>query len=445
MGKSRWPYANGVIAAVFLSSTTLSMPAVSFVSVPKDSPFPLQNLPFGVFSTQNSAARIGVALGDHIIDLSALATETTFFDDLPFNAAKIFSQDALNDFMALGKPSWKATRVTLLHVFDAQTPELRDHPQLLAKILVSRADAKMHMPARVGDYTDFYASKEHATNVGIMFRGKDNALMPNWVHLPVGYHGRASSMVVSGTPLHRPCGQRKPPTAAVPTFGPSLRLDFELEMAFFVGPGNALGHPISMHEAEDHIFGMVLMNDWSARDIQAWEYVPLGPFLGKNFGTTISPWVVTMEALEQARCDAPVQEPAPLPYLRDNAGTYDIALQVDIKTNKGQATVSRSNLKWMYWTLKQQLVHHTVSGCNMRPGDVCGTGTISGPTSDSFGSMLELSWSGQKQVQIAGGEERTFIEDGDEVVMQGWFRGYEGVTCGFGECRGLILPALTKE
>jgi fumarylacetoacetase len=284
--------------------------------------------------------------------------------------------------MALGKPVWQATRRFLQRILSADEPLLRDNTTLRQQVFVAQHEATMHLPAEIGDYTDFYASKEHATNVGIMFRGKENALMPNWTHLPVGYHGRASSVVVSGTDLHRPCGQRCPVKGEPPVFGASTRLDFELEMAFFVGTGNPLGQPIPIQQAEDHIFGVVLMNDWSARDIQAWEYVPLGPFLGKNFGTTISPWIVTLDALEPFRCAQPTQDPLPLDYLRDNTpGGYDIHLEVQIKP-AGQhkaKTVCRSNLKYMYWTFKQQLAHHTINGCNMRPGDLCGTGTISGP------------------------------------------------------------------
>jgi len=302
----------------------------------------------------------------------------------------------------------------------------------------------MHLPATVGDYTDFYSSREHATNVGTMFRGKDNALMPNWLHLPVGYHGRSSSVVVSGTEFPRPKGQLCADEIK-PTFGACQLLDFELEMAFFMGPGNQLGHPLTVHEAGDRIFGMVLLNDWSARDIQKWEYVPLGPFTAKNFCTTISPWIVTMEALAPFLCEGPKQtEPQILPYLTDTTpSAYDIQLEVALKTAKtGDAnfTICRSNFKYLYWSMKQQLCHHTVTGCNMKPGDLCGSGTISGSTPDSYGSMLELSWRGSKPIPLGEtGEVRKFLQDGDTVILKGHCEGH-GLRIGFGECVGKVLP-----
>ncbi|MCL4133038.1 UNVERIFIED_CONTAM: hypothetical protein GTU68_027359 [Idotea baltica] len=301
----------------------------------------------------------------------------------------------------------------------------------------------MHLPATIGDYTDFYSSIDHATNVGTMFRGKENALMPNWRHLPVGYHGRASSVVVSGTPLRRPSGQTRPSEEQPPAHTPSKLLDFELEMAFFTGPGNELGAPIPVESAHKHIFGMVVMNDWSARDIQKWEYVPLGPFGAKNFGTSISPWVVPMEALMPFVVDNYAQDPAPLPYLRhQDKFNFDIMLEVAIKQNASVASiVTRSNFRHMYWTMKQQLAHHTVTGCNMRPGDLLASGTISGPTPNSFGSMLELSWKGTKPVDLGGGVTRKFIQDGDEVIVSGYCQG-NGFRVGFGECTGKVLPAL---
>jgi len=311
---------------------------------------------------------------------------------------------------------------------------------LLSSVLVKQSEVEMCLPAQIGDYTDFYSGKEHATNVGIMFRGKENALMPNWVWLPVGYHGRASSVVVTGTPVKRPSGQlcaKDPP----PVFGTSKRLDFELETAFFVGPGNRLGEPITIQEAEDHIFGMVLMNDWSARDIQKWEYVPLGPFGAKNFATTISPWVVTMEALNPFRCKGPKQDPAPLAYLADESeSSFDIQLEVTLKTKTSEPlVVTRSNFKYLYWSMKQQLAHHAVTGCNMTPGDLCGSGTISGASGDSFGSLLELTWNGANSIKFPNGESRTFLEDGDSVTLRGWAQG-QGFRIGFGECIGVIQP-----
>ncbi|KAL7747450.1 hypothetical protein RI367_007204 [Sorochytrium milnesiophthora] len=421
----------------------------SFITVAADSHFPIQNLPFGVFSTKaNTTPRVGVAIGDQVLDLSAAAKHGLFNGTAVEQQAQggVFAQSTLNAFMALGKSAWTATRNHVQHLLSADTATLRDDAALRQATLVAAADASMHLPAHIGDYTDFYASKEHATNVGTMFRGKDNALMPNWVHLPVGYHGRASSVVVSGTPIRRPCGQRLPAKdAKTPVFGPSVRLDFELEMAFLVGADNALGEPVPMHAAKDKIFGVVLMNDWSARDIQAWEYVPLGPFLGKNFGTTVSPWVVTMDALEPFLCQGPKQDPSPLPYLQDSEkASYDIHLEVHQKPKGGSdfATICKSNLKYMYWSFKQQLVHHAVGGCNMRVGDLCGTGTISGPTPDSFGSLLELTWSGANALDLGNGVSRKFIEDGDEILLTGWSQG-EGYRVGFGECRGVVLPAHT--
>ncbi|RKP24311.1 fumarylacetoacetate hydrolase [Syncephalis pseudoplumigaleata] len=423
-------------------------PLQSFIQVSPDSDFPIQNLPWGIFSTvHNPMPRPGVAIGDYVVDMNALAAAGLLEKHVPElgeKALHIFSQSTLNAFMSLGKPAWQATRRFLQRILSADEPLLRDNAALRQKVLVQLSSVQMHLPADIGDYTDFYASKEHATNVGIMFRGKENALMPNWTHLPVGYHGRASSVVVSGTDLRRPCGQRCPVKGQPPVFGASTRLDFELEMGFLVGTGNPLGKPISMHEADDCIFGVVLLNDWSARDIQAWEYVPLGPFLGKNFGTTISPWVVTMDALEPFRCSPPVQDPKPLSYLCDDKNSgYDIRLEVEVTPvgHDTPKTVCQSNLKYMYWTLKQQLVHHTVNGCNMRTGDLCGTGTISGPTEDSFGSMLELSWTGQKDVDVGSGTTRKFLEDGDQVNLVGYCQGPD-YRIGFGPCRGKVLPAL---
>lgn len=355
----------------------------------------------------------------------------------------ITMQQVLNGFMGLGKDAWKETRDTLQRILCSSEGVLRDDSKRQSRCLLKQESVTMHLPANIGDYTDFYSSKNHATNVGTMFRGKDNALMPNWVHLPVGYHGRASSVVVSGTPVRRPVGQTRPDDTKPPIFGPCKLLDFELEMAFFCGPGNNLGEPITMDKAEDHIFGMVVMNDWSARDIQKWEYVPLGPFLAKNFATSISPWVVTMDSLQDFALANSVQDPAPLPYLQHtDPYTFDVNLQVALQSENAKApvTICSSNFKHMYWTPKQQIVHHTVTGCNVRPGDLMGSGTISGTTPDSFGSMLELSWKGTKPVDLGGGITRKFLQDGDEVIMTGYCQG-NGYRVGFGECRSKILPA----
>ncbi|KAJ1991647.1 hypothetical protein GGI25_004086 [Coemansia spiralis] len=423
----------------------------TLVEVAPSSDFSIQNLPFGIYSANGNGPQVGVAIGEWILNMSALAGAGLFAHIKQLDA-QVFAQPRLNDYMALGRPVWRAVRAVLQDFLANANNAVRTQLAAAEDVLVPMGAAQMHLPARIGDYTDFYASREHATNVGMMFRGKDNALMPNWTHLPVGYHGRASSVVISGTPIRRPNGQRRPDAAEPPVFGPSVRLDYELEMGFFVGPGNELGAPLSLAQAEASIFGVVLLNDWSARDIQAWEYVPLGPFLGKNFGTTISPWVVTMEALEPFRVPQPPQVPRPLPYLSDAEGAppagYDIQLEVHLQAG-GQGDfhlLTRSNLKYMYWTLKQQLAHHAVGGCNMRPGDLCGTGTISGPTKDSFGSMLELSWSGKSAIQLGDSQEtRRFIEDNDVIRITGFCQGADGRRVGFGECTGQLLPASSLE
>ncbi|KAM6425967.1 fumarylacetoacetase isoform 1-T1 [Liasis olivaceus] len=415
---------------------------MSFIKVEENSHFPIQNLPYGIFSTQDEPRRrIGVAIGDQVLDLSAV--KHLFDGPVLSKQHHVFEQSTLNAFMALGWEAWTEARALLQKMLSAEQPTLRDNAELRKRAFIPQASAIMHLPAEIGDYTDFYSSRQHATNVGLMFRGKENALMPNWLHLPVGYHGRASSVVVSGTPVKRPVGQICPTDSKCPIFEASKRLDIELEMAFFVGPGNKLGVPIPIGEAHKHIFGMVLMNDWSARDIQKWEYVPLGPFLSKSFGTTISPWVVTMEALMPFVLPNPIQDPKPLPYLCDDQPyTFDINLFVAIKgdgMNK-PVNICRSNFKHMYWTMKQQLAHHTVNGCNIRPGDLLASGTISGPEPENFGSMLELSWNGTKTIDLGNGQSRTFLQDGDEVIMTGYCQG-KGHRIGFGECSGKILPA----
>eukprot|EP01100_Stratorugosa_tubuloviscum_P007350 TRINITY_DN3067_c1_g1_i1.p1 TRINITY_DN3067_c1_g1~~TRINITY_DN3067_c1_g1_i1.p1 ORF type:complete len:465 (-),score=241.76 TRINITY_DN3067_c1_g1_i1:77-1366(-) len=421
----------------------------SFIEISEDSDFPIQNLPYGIFirrnREENEKAKIGVAIGNYVLDLFQLSNAALFDGPILKENSSVFRESNLNAFMALGRPAWREARQTLTRLLSAEESTLRDNSELRNRCLILQADVQMLLPAFIGDYTDFYSSREHATNVGTMFRGKDNALMPNWLHLPVGYHGRASSVVASGTNLHRPRGQLCPDETKPPIFDSAKLLDFELEMAFFVGPGNQLGHPIPIEKTEEHIFGLVVMNDWSARDIQKWEYVPLGPFLAKNFGTSISPWIVTLDALEPFRTQGPAQEdPTPLPYLRDNSpSAYDINLEVAIKTEKLEQpfTVCRSNLKYMYWSMKQQLAHHTITGCNARPGDLLGSGTISGPTPDSFGSMLEITWRGSKPITLPSGEIRKFIDDNDEVIMRAFCQG-NGFRIGFGSCVGKILPAI---
>ena len=420
-----------------------------FLDLPADSAFGLHNLPYGVFSTPGQPPRVGVRVGNSVVDLAELeAAGVLSAGDEP-----VFDQPALNAFMALGKPAWDRVRGRLQDLLsDEGNGDLREDAALRDRAVVPLESVTMHLPAEIGDYTDFYSSRQHATNVGTMFRGPENALMPNWLHLPVGYHGRASSVVVSGTPITRPSGQQKPDDDAPPVFGPSRLLDIELELGFFVGPGNAMGEPISMDDARDQIFGFVLVNDWSARDIQKWEYVPLGPFLGKNFATSISPWVVPAAALDAARIDGEAQDesagnPEPLPYLRQpEPRSLDIELAVELESEAMRdagtppEVVSRSNARYLYWSPEQQLVHHTVNGCNARPGDLMASGTISGETPDSYGSLLELTWRGTKPLALPSGEERKFLADGDAVTLRGVAeRG--GRRIGFGEVTGRIQAA----
>ncbi|MCS5488831.1 fumarylacetoacetase [Algoriphagus sp. CAU 1643] len=412
----------------------------TWVEIPKNSDFTIYNLPFGVFKNKRLSPRIGIAIGDKIVDLSVLDQEG-FFSDL-FLPEGIFLQDSLNELIALGKNQTRKIRERVQDLLLTDNEKLRDH-SIRGKVMVNRKEAEMLLPVKIGDYTDFYSSMEHATNVGKMFRDPENALLPNWKHLPVGYHGRASSIIPSGVNIHRPKGQFKDPDMESPSFGPSRRMDFELELAFITGKPTKLGDSVSTAEAEDYIFGFVLFNDWSARDIQAWEYVPLGPFLGKNFASSISPWVVTLEALDYFRVEGPKQDPEVLPYLQcEGAHSFDINLEAYIQPEgaKQASRVCRSNFKYMYWNIAQQLAHHTVNGCNINVGDMMASGTISGPTEDSFGSMLELSWKGSKPVKLETGEERKFIEDGDTVIMKGYAE-KDGVRVGFGEVRSKLLPA----
>jgi fumarylacetoacetase len=416
------------------------LPALNtWVEVPKNSDFSIYNLPFGVFKNKKLSPRIGIAIGDKIVDLSVLDQEG-FFATL-FLPEGIFLKDSLNEMISLGKTQTKKIRERVQNLLLEGNAELRDH-SARGKVMVTRKEAEMLLPVKIGDYTDFYSSMEHAANVGCMLRDPENALLPNWKHLPVAYHGRASSIVVSGTPIHRPKGQSKAVDIELPTFGPSKKLDFELEVAFITGRQTRLGDCVSTADAEEYIFGFVLFNDWSARDIQAWEYAPLGPFLGKNFGSSISPWVVTLEALEPFRTQSPVQEPAVLPYLRcERDHNFDINLEVEIQPEGKKASkVCTSNFKHLYWNVAQQLAHHTVNGCNINVGDMMASGTISGPTPDSFGSMIELSWNGSQQVSLGEDVKRNFLEDGDTVIMKG-FAEKGGIRVGFGEVVGQVLPA----
>ncbi len=413
----------------------------SWVEVPKDSDFLIQNLPFGIFKTRYLTAVAGVAIGNHVLDLVYLH-ENGFLDGMGLPPG-IFNQRYLNDFMALGKMKAREVRGRISELLRSDRDELKTNVAAREIALIPMSEVQMMMPVRVPNYTDFYSSEEHATNVGSMFRDPKNALPPNWKHLPVGYHGRPSSIVVSGTSIHRPKGQLKPVETEPPIFSPSRKLDFELEVAFLTCTETKLGQSINTKEAEDHIFGFVLFNDWSARDIQQWEYVPLGPFLGKNFGSTISPWIVTMDALEPFRVAGPEQLPHVLPYLSvEGNKNFDIRLEVLIQPNGSEATtVCRSNFKYMYWNINQQLAHHTVNGCNIQVGDMYASGTISGPSPGSYGSMLELSWNGQRPLTMPDGTERKFIEDGDTVIIKGLAE-KDGVRIGFGECKGKILPAV---
>ncbi|SHG42314.1 fumarylacetoacetase [Bradyrhizobium erythrophlei] len=412
----------------------------SFVAVDRASDFPIQNLPYGVFSTAASPTpRVGVAIGDYVLDLWELEQDCR----IVVGEFGVFSAPTLNPFMTLGPKVWSQTRARISELLRQDHPELRDNEKLRARTLVPMAQTKLHLPIAVAGYTDFYSSKEHATNVGVMFRGKDNALQPNWLHMPIGYNGRASTVVVSGTKIRRPRGQLKPPSAEVPSFGPCKRLDFELEMGVVVGQPSAMGEMLSEQQAEEMIFGFVLLNDWSARDIQQWEYVPLGPFQAKAFATSISPWVVTREALEPFRVNGPMQDPAPLPYLKQaQPNNFDLQLDVGLRAahmNEGQR-ICRTNFKYMYWSSVQQLVHHAACGCAMNVGDLLGSGTISGPEKDQRGSLLEISWNGTEPLDLAGGIKRTFLEDGDSLVMRGWCQG-DGYRVGFGEVEGTIVAA----
>lgn len=418
---------------------------MTWIEVKKDSDFPIENIPFGVFRAQTGTPRIGTIVGDMVLDLAVLHA-FGFFNSILSPLIKegeiksmkqIFETSSLNNFISLGKPITCAVRKRIQELLNKENPELRDNPDVKAKALHKITKVQMLMPIEAGDYTDFYSSEQHAYNVGCMFRDPNNALLPNWKHIPVGYHGRASSIVVSGTDFHRPKGQMKPADATTPVFGPTNQLDFELEMAFIIGKETLLGESISTKDAESYIFGMVIFNDWSARDIQAWEYVPLGPFLGKNFCSSISPWVVTLEALEPFRIPGPKQDPKILPYLEYEGNKhFDLNLEVLINNT----LVSKSNFKYLYWNMAQQLAHHTVNGCNVRVGDIMASGTISGPTPDSFGSMLELTWKGTKPIKLSDGSERKFLHDNDSVTMRA--HGQNGnLRIGFGEVKGKILPA----
>ncbi|WP_374668280.1 fumarylacetoacetase [Acinetobacter sp.] len=415
----------------------------SFIEVAADSDFPIQNLPYGIFSeSADGARRAGAAIGEWVLDLAVL--EQNGYLKIQ-DGETYFAEPTLNKFIASGKANWAKIRTELQRLLAADNAELRDNQALRDQALFKQADVSLHLPVHIPGYTDFYSSKEHATNVGCMFRDPKNALLPNWSELPVGYNGRASSVIVSGTDVVRPSGQIKLPNAERPQFSPCRKLDFELETGFIVGKPNNLGEPIAIENAWDHIFGMVLFNDWSARDLQQWEYVPLGPFNAKTFASSISPWIVTLEALEPFKTSSPVQEPKPLAYLREDhsSNSYDIHLSVEIQAHGTvQADViCETNFKYMYWSMAQQLTHHTIAGCNVQVGDLMGSGTISGPTPNSYGSLLEITWNASKPFTLSNGEERGFIQDGDTLIMKG-FCEKDGLRIGFGEVSGKVLPAV---
>jgi len=425
---------------------TMSTIMNSWVSYDEESHFPIQNLPYGVFAAKGAETdHIGVAIGNQVLDLH-WAAGAGLLKGKHIGDGKVFQQTVLNDFMALGKAAWSETRALLTDLFkEGGNAALKDHTELSSGLL-NQSDVEMRLPARIGDYTDFYSSRYHATNLGTMFRGPDNALQPNWTWIPIGYHGRASSVVVSGTDIRRPNGQLRPDVTKDPVYDTCKLMDIELEVGFFVGPGNELGTPITMENAHEHIFGMTICNDWSARDIQKWEYIPLGPFGGKNLGTSISPWIVTMEALEDFRIVNQKQEPPCLPYLNEvvdkDLTCYDINLEVTLQSDKMDEpmTISNSNTKYLYWNFKQQLVQHSVTGCNMRPGDFLASGTISGPTNKEYGSMIEICWKGTKPLDLPDNTQRKFLKDHDTVNMTGFAQG-KGYRVGFGDCKGKIIPA----
>ena len=412
----------------------------SWVSVPENSDFPIQNLPFGIIGNHILSKRVSVRIGDYALDLKVLA-ELGYLKETGFDSSD-FDAPFLNPMMKKGKLAVRGLRNRISELLLDSSTSLQNNPSQIEQVLHLISAVEVSMPVEIGDYTDFYSSKEHATNVGMMFRDPANALLPNWLWIPVAYHGRASSIVLSGQDIHRPKGQIKPSADEDPIFTPSRQVDFELEMAFITFDGKPLGDSISTEEADSYIFGLCLFNDWSARDIQAWEYVPLGPFLGKNFASSVSAWIVTLDALEPFAVESPEQNPKVLPYLEfDGKKAYDIQLQVGILTNnKDETVVCNSNFKYMYWNMAQQLAHHTSNGCNIRCGDLLGSGTISGKSEDSFGSMLELTWRGTKPLKVKDGSERKFINDGDSVVMRGHSE-LNGVRIGFGELKSKLLPA----
>lgn len=414
----------------------------SWLNVAEGCDFPIQNIPFGVFITKDDIITIGTRIGEYAIDLGAFH-QLGYFEGIPLTD-DMFMQDSLNDFISDGRKTWRLVRNRIAEIFDSKNERLKNNLKHQEVIIFDVNEVEMLLPISVGDYTDFYSSKEHATNVGIMFRGAENALMPNWLHMPIGYHGRSSSVVVSGTKIRRPYGQILPAGETQPVFMPTSALDMELETAFITTDVNNLGERVSVEEAGEYIFGMVLFNDWSARDIQKWEYVPLGPFLGKSFASSMSPWIITMDALEPFKCNGPKQEFTPLPYLQQESteNSYDIKLKASVETENGDLNLlTETNFKHLYWTMSQQLAYHTSNGCNVRAGDLLGSGTISGPTKNSYGSMLELTWGGKEPITLKDGTKRTFFNDGDHVIIRGYCKD-DKVRIGFGKCTGKIMPSI---
>jgi fumarylacetoacetase len=456
MGAPRAGIPSGMSSAFPSNDPTLDPALRSWVESANDprSEFPIQNLPFGVFRRKGTSepARVGVAIGESVLDLAALH-EAKLFEATAVDGENVFARDALNDFMAMGRRAWRSVRERVSDLLSEDNTAVRADKALHARALLPMSAVEMLLPARVGDYTDFYASVHHATNVGSMFR-PDNPLLPNYKHVPIGYHGRASSLVVSGAPVKRPCGQTKADDAGEPVYGPSRLLDYELEMGFFVGQGNDLGTTIPIDRAEERIFGLALVNDWSARDIQKWEYQPLGPFLAKSFATTVAPWVVTLDALAPFRTGGAMRfegDPQPLAYLRpgspDQAWGLDITVEVWLRSAQmrersvPEILISRGSFKHMFWTITQMLTHHASNGCNMRPGDLLASGTISGPEPDSRGCLLERTWRGTEPIRLPTGEERKFLADGDEVIVRGYCMKDGARRIGMGECRGVVMPA----
>ncbi len=416
----------------------------SWLEVPTHSDFPIQNIPFGVFLTKENVVTVGTRIGDFAIDLGALQ-QLNYFSGIELTD-DMFMQDTLNDFISDGKKTWRLVRNRIADIFDANNPQLRDNQKHRDIIIFKMEEVEMQLPVLIGDYTDFYSSKEHASNVGKMIRDPENAILPNWQHMPLGYHGRSSTIVPSGIPVHRPIGQTLPHGETTPVIGSSRAVDFELETAFITTDANIMGEMIPISEASDYIFGMVLLNDWTARDILKWEYMPLGPFLSKNFATSISPWIVTIDALDPFRVPGPKQVPSPLPYLQQKGKhSFDINLEVTIQPENTESTVvSKSNFKYMYWTMNQQLTHHTSNGCRINSGDMMGSGTISGPTKESYGSMLELTWGGKNPIQLNDGSERKFVNDNDTIIMTGFCQNSQ-VRIGFGEVSSKLLPPFVRK